>query len=165
MRNRRKNKPILVLGGTGHYGRHIVWSLLKKGEPVRVLSRNATKARNIIGDGAEIIEGDITSRESVVESLKGASAVVISVSAFTWKLIRKLKLIEQDSVLMVSVVSIALTILLWIVAILIGWFIFVEVVIRIIRRFIHFPIPAFIARFIDNPIRRRIQPPTKVVDW
>lgn len=63
------------------------------------------------------------------------------------------------------VVSIILTILLWIVVVLIGWFIFVEVVVRIIRRFIHFPIPAFIARFIDNPIRRRIQPPAKVIDW
>jgi len=64
-----------------------------------------------------------------------------------------------------SVVSIILATFLWIVAILIGWFIFVEVVVRIIRRFIHFPVPAFIARLIDNPIRRRIQPPTKVVDW
>lgn len=64
-----------------------------------------------------------------------------------------------------SVVSIILTILLWTVIILISWFIFVEVVIRIIRRFIHLPIPAFIARFIDNPVRRRIQPPVKVVDW
>jgi ubiquinone/menaquinone biosynthesis C-methylase UbiE len=64
-----------------------------------------------------------------------------------------------------SVVSILFTMLLWIVAILISWFVFVEVVIRIIRRYIHFPIPAFIARFIDNPIRRRIQPPAKVVDW
>lgn len=64
-----------------------------------------------------------------------------------------------------SLVSVILTILLWIVAILVGWFFFVEVVIRIVRRFVHFPIPAFIARFIDNPIRRRIQPPTKVVDW
>jgi uncharacterized protein YbjT (DUF2867 family) len=26
--------PILVLGGTGHYGRHIVRSLLKREEPV-----------------------------------------------------------------------------------------------------------------------------------
>jgi len=62
---------------------------------------------------------------------------------------------------MMSIVFIILTILLWVVVILIGWFIFV----RIIRRFIHFPIPAFLARFIDNPIRRRMQPPAKVVDW
>ncbi|AKI97673.1 SDR family oxidoreductase [Kosmotoga pacifica] len=101
MRNNTGNKPILVLGGTGHYGRYIVRSLLEKGEPVRVLSRNAANARKILGDGPKIIEGDITSRESVVESLNGVKAVVISVSAFTPKLIRKLKLIERDSVLMV----------------------------------------------------------------
>jgi len=63
------------------------------------------------------------------------------------------------------IVSIILTVLLWIFIILLGWFIFVQTVIRVIRRYIHFPIPAFAARFIDNPIRRRIQPPTKVVKW
>jgi len=57
------------------------------------------------------------------------------------------------------------TILLWTVAILVVCFVFVEVVVRIIRRFVHFPIPASIARFVDNPVRRRIQPPAKVVDW
>jgi len=61
--------------------------------------------------------------------------------------------------------SIILTILVWIVAILVGCFVLIEVVVRIIRRFIHFPIPGFIAGFIDNPVRRRIQPPAKVVDW
>jgi len=61
--------------------------------------------------------------------------------------------------------SVILTIILWIATILVSCFVLVEVVIRIMRRFIHFPIPAFIARFIDNPIRRRIQPPAKVVDW
>jgi ubiquinone/menaquinone biosynthesis C-methylase UbiE len=66
---------------------------------------------------------------------------------------------------MTSLVSIILTILLGIVAILIAWFLFVEIVVRLIRRFIHFPIPALVARLIDNPVRRRIQPPAKVVDW
>lgn len=100
MASEKADAPILVLGGTGHYGRHIVRSLLAKGQPVRVLSRNATNARKVLGDGAEIVEGDITSRESVTEVLEGVKAVVISVAAFTPKLIRKLKLIEQDSVLM-----------------------------------------------------------------
>lgn len=66
---------------------------------------------------------------------------------------------------MMSAVSTILTIVFWIFIILIGWFIFVEVVVRIIRRYIHFPIPAFAARLIDNPLRRLIQPPAKVVDW
>jgi len=91
---------ILVLGGTGHYGRHIVQSLLAKGQSVRALSRNAANARKVLGDEAEIVEGDITSRESVTEALEGVKAVTIAVAAFTPKLIRKLKLIEQDSVLM-----------------------------------------------------------------
>jgi uncharacterized protein YbjT (DUF2867 family) len=101
MESKKKKAPILVLGGTGHYGRHIVGSLLERGQLVRVLSRNATNARRILGDGVEIVEGDITWRKSVVEALEGTKAVVISVSAFTPKLIRKLKLIERNSVLMV----------------------------------------------------------------
>ena len=63
-----QNKSILVLGGTGHYGHHIVQSLLGKGASVRVLSRNAGNARKILGETHEIIEGDITSRESIIES-------------------------------------------------------------------------------------------------
>lgn len=66
---------------------------------------------------------------------------------------------------MVDVSLILLSILLWIIAILISWFIVVEVILRIIRRFVHFPIPAVLTRIIDNPIRRRIQPPAKVIDW
>jgi len=58
-----------------------------------------------------------------------------------------------------------LTILFWTFAILIFSFALVEVIFRIVRRFIHFPIPTFVVRFIDNPVRRRIQSPVKVVDW
>jgi len=66
-----------------------------------MLTRNAANARQVLGDVAEIVEGDITSRKSVVEALEGAQAVLISVSAFTPRLIRKLQLIERDSVLIV----------------------------------------------------------------
>ncbi len=96
-----QRQSILVLGGTGHYGRHIVKSLLEKGQSVKVLSRNSDNARRILGDKVQICEGDIRSRESVVEALRGVKAIVISISAMTPKLVRKLKLIENDSVLMV----------------------------------------------------------------
>ncbi|MBU0704677.1 MAG: NAD(P)H-binding protein, partial [Chloroflexi bacterium] len=65
MASEKTSAPILVLGGTGHYGKNIVKSLLAKGQPVRVLSRNAADAREVLGDEAEIVEGDITSRKSV----------------------------------------------------------------------------------------------------
>ena len=95
----RAEPPILVLGGTGHYGRHIVQSLLSKAAPVRVLSRNAGNARKILGEVPHIVAGDITAKESVAGALNGVAAAIISISAFAPKSIRKLKLIEQDSVL------------------------------------------------------------------
>jgi uncharacterized protein YbjT (DUF2867 family) len=91
--------PILVLGGTGHYGRHIVRSLLEKGEPVRVVSRNAHRARQILGERVEIIEGDLLNRKSTAEAMQNARAIVISVSALAPRLARKLFLIERDAVL------------------------------------------------------------------
>lgn len=96
-----KVRPILVLGGTGHYGRHVVRSLLGRGRAVRVMSRDAARARGVLGAGVDIVEGDITSRGSVVAALEGVGAVVISVSAFSPRLIRRLKQIERDAVLAV----------------------------------------------------------------
>lgn len=95
------NAPILVLGGTGHYGRHIVRCLLDRGEPVRVLSRNAAAARGVLGDRVEIVAGDITRQASVAEALAGTRAIVVAVSAFSPKQIRHMKLVEQDAVIAV----------------------------------------------------------------
>jgi len=92
-------KPILVFGGTGHYGRNIVRCLLDRGGHVRVLSRNAAGARSVLGAQPEVIEGDITSRSKVISVLDGTRAIVIAISAFTWKAIRRRTEIERDSVL------------------------------------------------------------------
>lgn len=43
-------------------------------------------------------------------------------------------------------------------------FLFVQVVVRLVRRFYHFPIPSFLAGLVDNPVRRRIQSPKKIAD-
>ncbi len=39
------------------------------------------------------------------------------------------------------------------------WFAIYHTIIRILRYFVKFPIPEFMANLIDNPIRRKIQPP------
>jgi ubiquinone/menaquinone biosynthesis C-methylase UbiE len=62
-------------------------------------------------------------------------------------------------------ISKILTIIKWVFLGLLAWILFVSVVVRIVRRFYQFPIPAFITPFIDNPFRRRIQPPEKIVEW
>ena len=66
---------------------------------------------------------------------------------------------------MLSGDSTAFTILLWIVVLLAAFLFYIVVVARIISHYFNGPVPAFVARFIDNPLRRRLQPPTKVVDW
>ena len=48
---------------------------------------------------------------------------------------------------------------------MLAYILFVEVVLRFVRRYYQFPIPGYAARLIDNPIRRRIQPPEKIVEW
>ncbi|NIN99887.1 MAG: NAD(P)H-binding protein [Anaerolineae bacterium] len=92
-------QPILVLGGTGHYGRRIVENLVARGEPVRVLSRNARAARTVLGLETEIVEGDVVSRDSVAKVLEGARAVVVAVSAMNPKTARIRMRIERDGVL------------------------------------------------------------------
>lgn len=52
-----------------------------------------------------------------------------------------------------------ITILLVIIAIFILW----QAFIRILRRYLDFPAPAFIGRFLDSDFRRRMQPPDKII--
>ena len=93
------SKPIVVFGGTGHLGRHIVAQLLEHGLPVRVLSRDRQRAVRVLGDGIDVVQGDITSPLDVETALHGARALIISVSAFSAKLIRRLWEIEYDAVI------------------------------------------------------------------
>ena len=93
------NKSILVLGGTGHYGRHIVKSLVELGESVKVVTRNPAKAKTLLGEKPIIVKGDITNDDSLLYLLEGCKGIVISVSGFSRKTIRQIKKIERDSVL------------------------------------------------------------------
>lgn len=93
------NKCILVLGGTGNYGKFIVNSLVAKNVPVRVVSRNAAKARRLLGDSPELVEGDITSADTMSRALEGVHGLVISISAMNPGQIRRMKAIEQDAVI------------------------------------------------------------------
>lgn len=91
--------PVLVLGGTGHFGRFIVASLVRRRIPVRVLSRNAARARQLLGDGVEVVEGDATSREQLASAIRGSRSMVVGIAAATPELIRRLREIERDAVL------------------------------------------------------------------
>lgn len=95
----KENRRILIFGGTGYYGRNIVEKLVLKGQAVKVFSRDSEKARKILGEKVELFQGDVTNKNDIAASLENASAIIISLSAISLQLIKRMKQIERDAVL------------------------------------------------------------------
>ena len=64
--------PILVTGGTGRLGRHVVARLRDAGCDVRVLSRRSQRP----ADGIEIVTGDLATGEGIEAAVDGAAVIV-----------------------------------------------------------------------------------------
>ena len=58
-----------------------------------------------------------------------------------------------------------LTLMYWTVIGLATLLVFWLGLVRITKQFINFPIPAWMVSLIDNPLRRKIQPPPVLVGW
>jgi len=69
---------ILIIGGTGNVGRHVVAALLRRGEPVRALTRDLAQARTLLGEGAEIVAGDLTDPSSLGRALRGVERAYLA---------------------------------------------------------------------------------------
>ncbi|XP_031504854.1 protein HIGH CHLOROPHYLL FLUORESCENCE PHENOTYPE 173, chloroplastic isoform X2 [Nymphaea colorata] len=77
----KNNEVILVAGATGGVGKRVVDILRKKGLPVRILVRNAEKARAMFGSDVDVIVGDITKAETLSpEYFKSVKKVINAVS-------------------------------------------------------------------------------------
>jgi NADH dehydrogenase len=63
---------ILLTGGTGFVGRHVLQALRASGRPVRCLVRNPSKA----GLDCEVVQGDMTDAESLRRATDGVETVV-----------------------------------------------------------------------------------------
>ena len=68
---------ILVTGGTGRVGRHVVAGLLERGMAVRVLTRDPERARDLLGDGAEMVKGDFTQPATLAPAVAGVERVYL----------------------------------------------------------------------------------------
>lgn len=91
--------PVLVLGGTGNLGRHVVAALTSQGARVRVLSRSAEQARTLLGEEVEIIEGDICDPASLEAAMADVERAVVTVSAMSPGTFRRARQIECDAVI------------------------------------------------------------------
>jgi len=66
------NTPILVTGGTGRLGRHVVARLRDAGREVRVLSRKGQTS----ADGIEFVRGDLHKGDGIEAAVDGAAIIV-----------------------------------------------------------------------------------------
>lgn len=76
----KQRGPVLVVGGGGYIGTHVVEQLLKSGFPVRVFDRfiySKAPIRDFINDPSfEYIEGDITDIMKLATAMSGVSGVI-----------------------------------------------------------------------------------------
>jgi len=68
---------ILVTGGTGNIGTELVKMLAAKGEKVRVLARDASKAKKVADKNVEFVSGDLLKPDSIRAAFQGADKVFL----------------------------------------------------------------------------------------
>src|SRR6476661_1768587 len=73
---------ILVAGGTGRLGALVVAGLTARGERVRVLTRDPTRAASLEGPLVEVVLGDVRDPSSLGQAVAGARTVVSAVHGF-----------------------------------------------------------------------------------
>jgi dihydroflavonol-4-reductase len=73
---------VLVTGGTGFTGVHLVRRLVEDGCDVRVIARSAAKARATLPAAAEVVEGDVTDGDTAVRAMRGRDVVYHLAAAF-----------------------------------------------------------------------------------
>lgn len=61
----------LVTGATGYLGRHLIDSLVADGLPVRALVYSEWKAEPLVEQGAEVVFGDVTEPETLIDCVAG----------------------------------------------------------------------------------------------
>ena len=63
-------KNILVTGGAGYIGSHMVYALLDRGEDVVVLDNLSTGVRALVPDKAHFVQGNVGDKDLVRASVK-----------------------------------------------------------------------------------------------
>jgi uncharacterized protein YbjT (DUF2867 family) len=88
---------ILVTGGTGFVGRHVVHALRAKQSDVRCLVRNPSRAQQLRSWGCELVEGDMTDTPSLERAVAGCDGVVHLVSIITGRRVDFERIMERGT--------------------------------------------------------------------
>ena len=67
---------VLVTGATGKVGSRLTKRLAARGDHVRALVRDRKRATDVLGDGIELVEGDLLEPASLIAAVSGVDAVV-----------------------------------------------------------------------------------------
>jgi NADH dehydrogenase len=78
-------KPVLVTGGSGFVGGHVVRALRDAGSATRCLVRDPAKAGRLHDLGCELVQGDMTDAASLARAVEGTRAVVHLVAIIAGK--------------------------------------------------------------------------------
>jgi NAD(P)H dehydrogenase (quinone) len=71
---------VALIGGTGTIGPHVVRSLQARDADVRVITRDAERARSVLPPSVELREADITDHDSIIAAVRGASSLLLLTS-------------------------------------------------------------------------------------
>ncbi len=67
---------ILLTGGTGYIGSHLLAKLRGRGEPIRLLVRDPAKHQALVTGNVGLAQGDVTDPESLKKALDGVDKVI-----------------------------------------------------------------------------------------
>ena len=81
---------ILVTGGCGNMGTHVVKALVQQGHEARVLDRDAEGLKMLAGPGVQTIVGDIANKETVRQAVEGVDAILHLAWSFSEDLVNLL---------------------------------------------------------------------------
>lgn len=70
------NDLILVTGATGLVGSHVAEQARQRGHQVRAIVRQPSQCADLAQWGVELVEGDMTNRDSLLHAAKGATVIV-----------------------------------------------------------------------------------------
>jgi len=77
------SKTLTIIGATGFLSTTITQQLVNSGVAVRVVARNPEKAKEVLPDGVEIVEGDVSDEQSLIRALQGTSTLYIHLNTET----------------------------------------------------------------------------------